>query len=50
MVTARPYSPAQDIAAALAELQRCAGAQFDPVVVEAFCEVLTRAPVVTAPR
>jgi HD-GYP domain-containing protein (c-di-GMP phosphodiesterase class II) len=30
--------------AAIAELRRCAGTQFDPMVVEAFCAALTEAP------
>lgn len=32
----RPYRPARPIEQALAELERCSGAQFDPTVVEAF--------------
>jgi two-component system, cell cycle response regulator len=36
----RPYQPARDAGWALAELQRCAGAQFDPAVVEALARVL----------
>ncbi len=39
MTSQRPYSPAVSSSAALAELRRCASAQFDPVVVEAFCTV-----------
>ena len=39
MTSDRPYSPAVTPAAALSELRRCAGTQFDPVVVEAFCAV-----------
>jgi diguanylate cyclase (GGDEF)-like protein/putative nucleotidyltransferase with HDIG domain len=35
MTATRPYSPGRDAAAALAELQRCAGTQFDPAVVDA---------------
>jgi putative nucleotidyltransferase with HDIG domain len=35
MTTNRSYRPARSAAAALAELRRCAGAQFDPTVVEA---------------
>ncbi|HYH87717.1 MAG TPA: HD domain-containing phosphohydrolase [Solirubrobacteraceae bacterium] len=37
MTADRPYSPVVSPASALAELRRCAGSQFDPVVVEAFC-------------
>jgi two-component system cell cycle response regulator len=37
MTTPRPYQPAFDRGAALAELRRCAGSQFDPAVVAAFC-------------
>jgi diguanylate cyclase (GGDEF)-like protein len=37
MTQLRPYSPARDQEQALLELRRCAGTQFDPVVVEAFC-------------
>jgi diguanylate cyclase (GGDEF)-like protein/putative nucleotidyltransferase with HDIG domain len=44
MVTARPYSAAQHVEDAVAELRRCAGAQFDPVVVDAFCDVLAPVP------
>jgi HD-GYP domain-containing protein (c-di-GMP phosphodiesterase class II) len=43
MVTDRPYSAARSEADALAELQRCAGAQFDPEVVRAFTRVRSRA-------
>ena len=39
MTSERPYSPAVTPAAALGELRRCAGTQFDPVVVEAFSAV-----------
>jgi diguanylate cyclase (GGDEF)-like protein len=37
MVTDRSYRSAMPAEAALDELRRCAGAQFDPIVVEAFC-------------
>jgi len=40
MVSERPYKPATEPAAARAELRSCAGAQFDPEVVEVFCAVL----------
>jgi diguanylate cyclase (GGDEF)-like protein len=41
MITSRPYSKAMPVNVALAELQRCAGLQFDPEVVEVFCAALT---------
>jgi two-component system cell cycle response regulator len=37
MTTPRPYQRTLTREEALAELRRCAGSQFDPVVVEAFC-------------
>lgn len=40
MTTDRPYQRATDQDSAIAELQRCAGSQFDPAVVERFCELL----------
>jgi two-component system cell cycle response regulator len=36
MTSKRPYSPGVEPAAALHELRRCSGSQFDPVVVQAF--------------
>jgi len=33
----RPYREAMSTEAALTELRRCAGTQFDPRVVDAFC-------------
>lgn len=33
MTTARPYRPAREQANALCELDRCAGTQFDPLIV-----------------
>jgi HD-GYP domain-containing protein (c-di-GMP phosphodiesterase class II) len=41
MTSDRPYRPAAAVEAALDELQRCAGHQFDPVVVQAFARVVT---------
>jgi diguanylate cyclase (GGDEF)-like protein len=43
MVAPRPYSPAMRAPDAMAELWRCAGAQFDPAVVAAFAEALSSA-------
>jgi len=37
MTSPRPYQPMREPEEALAELRRCAGTQFDPIVVEAFC-------------
>jgi response regulator RpfG family c-di-GMP phosphodiesterase len=37
MIADRPYGTAMSIDAALGELAACAGTQFDPAVVEAFC-------------
>jgi HD-GYP domain-containing protein (c-di-GMP phosphodiesterase class II) len=42
MVTDRPYRKGTDSESALAELHRCAGTQFDPAVVKAFCAVMSR--------
>ena len=44
MVAERPYSAAMAPAEALAELRRCAGRQFHPEVVEAFCALVTEMP------
>jgi diguanylate cyclase (GGDEF)-like protein len=40
MTSTRPYREACSAAQALAELQRCAGSQYDPRVVDAFLQVL----------
>ena len=42
MTTVRPYRAMVYSLDAVVELRRCAGAQFDPKVVEAFCDVLKR--------
>ena len=44
MVSDRPYRMAMSRDEALAELRRCAGGQFDPRVVEAFCEAIAETP------
>jgi diguanylate cyclase (GGDEF)-like protein len=38
MTRDRPYRPALGNPEALAELRRCAGTQFDPVLIETFCD------------
>ncbi|MDQ1036246.1 putative nucleotidyltransferase with HDIG domain [Streptomyces sp. V3I8] len=51
MTSTRSYRRARPVAVALEELERCAGAQFDPRMVEAFVRALVRQgwhPVVTA--
>src|SRR3954447_4052727 len=48
MVTDRPYRKGTDTDSALTELRRCAGSQFDPSVVEAFCAVADRSFAATA--
>ena len=40
MVSDRPYRASMGTEKAVAELRRCAGTQFDPVVVEVLCELL----------
>ena len=44
MLSDRPYQSARSSAAALSELQRCAGQQFDPSVVKAMLAVSYRLP------
>ena len=41
MTTDRPYRGAMSVDAALVELQRCAGSQFDPEMVESFLSLRT---------
>ncbi len=43
MTSLRPYQPTATAAAAIAELERCAGTQFDPRVVEVFTAIRARA-------
>jgi HD-GYP domain-containing protein (c-di-GMP phosphodiesterase class II) len=40
IVSDRPYAKSASVADALAELRRCAGTQFDPAVVETFCDLV----------
>lgn len=40
MVSDRPYRPGMPIENALKELKRCAGSQFDPELVEHFCDII----------
>jgi len=42
MTTERPYRELLPEAEAIQELRRCAGTQFDPMVVDAFCRVIAR--------
>jgi two-component system, cell cycle response regulator len=42
MTTERPYREPVSPADAIGELRRCAGTQFDPIVVDAFCSVIAR--------
>ena len=44
MVSDRCYAPGIGMDAALDELRRCAGNQFDPKVVEAFCAEISESP------
>jgi len=44
MTSERPYRGPVGVDAALEELERCAGTQFDPAIVEAFFRYLARRP------
>ena len=44
MTSERPYSKGKAVGEALAELRRCAGSQFDPRMVEAFCAEFESSP------
>jgi diguanylate cyclase (GGDEF)-like protein len=49
MTSTRPYRPALRREDAVRELERCAGTQFDPEVVDAFIATVRPAPLVAAP-
>ncbi len=40
MTSARPYRQVVSVEEALAELKRCSGSQFDPAVVDVFCDLV----------
>lgn len=44
MTTNRPYQKARTVEAAVEELRRCKGSQFDPALAEAFIEVIKEHP------
>ncbi|MDD2654254.1 MAG: HD domain-containing protein [Candidatus Omnitrophica bacterium] len=44
MISDRPYRKAMELSAAIDELKRCSGSQFDPAVIEAFLKVLESNP------
>jgi diguanylate cyclase (GGDEF)-like protein len=50
MVSERPYRKSLTPPAALTELRKCAGAQFDPVVVRAFVEASSAGPTGSRPQ
>jgi PAS domain S-box-containing protein/putative nucleotidyltransferase with HDIG domain len=48
IIDERPYKKAQSSSEAVTELRRCAGTQFDPRVVDAFCDAVDRRSVTHA--
>jgi putative two-component system response regulator len=50
MTSVRPYRSALTVAEAVAEIERCAGAQFDPQVVEAFRQALADGALLIEPQ
>lgn len=44
MITDRPYRAGRSVSEAFSEVERCAGKQFDPAVVEAFRHVMQTSP------
>lgn len=49
MTSVRPYRPGVPVAATIAELRRCSGAQFDPTCVAAFLDALEAGEIDLAP-
>jgi HD-GYP domain-containing protein (c-di-GMP phosphodiesterase class II) len=49
MTSERPHATARSVEDAVAELHRCSGTQFDPAVVAAFTDVVTRGVVAGTP-
>ncbi len=47
MVVDRPYRQKFSVSAALAEMERCAGSQFDPKLVELLIRIVTNRPIAT---
>jgi putative nucleotidyltransferase with HDIG domain len=50
IVNDRPYRQAQPVATALTELERMAGSQFDPKLVDGFIGLVRRGEIVVTPR
>jgi HD-GYP domain-containing protein (c-di-GMP phosphodiesterase class II) len=48
MTSVRPYRPALAVAAALSELERCAGSQFDPWLAFTFVDRWERGEITAA--
>ena len=48
MTSARPYRDALSFEEAVAEVERCAGAQFDPAIAEAFGDAFTAGEIVAS--
>jgi HD-GYP domain-containing protein (c-di-GMP phosphodiesterase class II) len=49
MTTTRPYRKGLPLAVALAEIQKCAGTQFDPTMVAAFMRAVEKGAIAVAP-
>jgi HD-GYP domain-containing protein (c-di-GMP phosphodiesterase class II) len=50
MTSARPYREALTFEEAVAEVERCAGAQFDPAIAEAFGDAFTAGEIIASDR